>query len=52
MIYDKADEVIKEIFEKSKKATINPTTDDDKCSQYVAIIALNHEEIGKNSKRK
>ena len=36
---------------KNKKATINPISDDDKCFQYTAKVALNHEEIGKNSQR-
>ena len=36
---------------KSKKATINPINDDDKCFEYAATVALNHEEIGKNSQR-
>ena len=35
---------------KLKKATINPINLDEKCFQYAAIVALNHEEIGKNRK--
>ena len=31
----------------NKKATINHINDDDKCFQYVATVALNHEKIGK-----
>ena len=34
---------------KKQKNTINTTNDDDKGCQYAATIALNHEEIGKNS---
>ena len=30
-----------------KKATISPINDHDKCLQYAATIASNHEEIGK-----
>ena len=30
---------------KSKKATINPKNEDDKCPQYAATAALNYEEI-------
>ena len=29
---------------KNKKATINPVLDDNKCFQYTATVALNHEE--------
>ena len=36
---------------KTIKATINPINGDDTCFQYAATITLNHEEIGKNSKR-
>ena len=36
---------------KNKKATINPVSDDNKCFQYSAIVALNHEKIGKNSQK-
>ena len=36
---------------KTIKATINPINGDDTCFQYAAKITLNHEEIGKNSKR-
>ena len=32
---------------KNKKATINPINGDDKCFQYAATVALNHEEIGR-----
>ena len=35
---------------KNKKATINPSND-DKCFQNVATVALKHEENGKNSQR-
>ena len=35
----------------SKKATINPNNDDDKCFQYALTAALNHEQIGKNPQR-
>ena len=30
---------------KEKKATINPKYEDDKCLQYVVIVALNSEKI-------
>ena len=33
-----------------KKTTIDPFNDDDKCFQYAATVALNHEKIGKNWK--
>ena len=36
---------------KTKKVTINPVNDDNKCFQYAATVALNYEEIGKNSER-
>ena len=36
---------------KNKKATINPINDGNKFFQYVAIVVLNHEEIGRNSQR-
>ena len=37
---------------KDKKATIHPVNQkDDKCFQYALTVALNHEEIGKNSER-
>ena len=32
---------------KNNKATTNPINDDDKCFQYAATVALNHEEIGR-----
>ena len=36
----------------NKKATINPINKrDNKCFQYAATVALNHEKIGKNSER-
>ena len=31
----------------NKKVTINLTNDDEKCFQYAAKVALNHEEIRK-----
>ena len=34
-----------------KIAKRNPVNDDDKGFQYVATVALNREEIGKNSQR-
>ena len=37
---------------KKKKATINPKNEDDKCFQYAATVALNHEEIKRISKMK
>ena len=36
---------------KNKKTTINPINDNDKYFQYAATVALNHEEIGRNSQR-
>ena len=36
---------------KNKKATINPKNNDDKCFQYALTIALNHEQIKKDSQR-
>ena len=36
---------------KNKKATINPINYVCKCFQNAAIVALNYEEIGKNSQR-
>ena len=37
---------------KNKKTTINPINKkDNKCFQCAATVALNHEEIGKHSKR-
>ena len=35
---------------KSKKATINPKNDDDKCFQYPATVTLTHEEIKRTLK--
>ena len=38
---------------KNKKATINPINEkDNKCFQYAVTVALNHEEIKKDSQRK
>ena len=34
---------------KTKKTAINAVNDDDKCFQCVARVALNHEEISRNS---
>ena len=36
---------------KSKKATINPKNNDDKCFQYALTVALNYEQIEKDSQR-
>ena len=38
---------------RNEKATINPinNNDDDKCFQYAATVALNLEEIRKNSQK-
>ena len=36
---------------KNKKATINPKNNDDKCFQYAITVALNHEQIKKDSQR-
>ena len=38
-------------MDKKQKKTINPINDDDKCFQYVAIVALNYEKIGSNSQK-
>ena len=39
-------------FNKNKKATINPINKkDNKCFQYAATIALNHEQIEKHPER-
>ena len=35
---------------KNKRLTINSINDDDKFFQYAAPVALNHKQIGKNSK--
>ena len=34
---------------KKQKATINPKNDDDQCSQCALIVALNYQNIKKNS---
>ena len=36
---------------KNKKATISPKNKDDKCFQYALTVALNYEQIKKNSQR-
>ena len=36
---------------KKKNATINPENTDNKCFQYVAIVALNYEETKWNPER-
>ena len=36
---------------KNKKATINPKNSDNKCFQYVVIVALNYKQIKKNPQR-
>ena len=36
---------------KKKKATINPKNKDDKCFQYVVMVALNYEEVKWNPKK-
>ena len=36
---------------KSKKTTINPKNNDDQCFQYALTVALNYEEIKKDSQR-
>ena len=36
---------------KTKKGTIHPINDYDKCFQYAANVILNHEKIGKNLQR-
>ena len=53
MSHDEADEVIEELdWVKNKKGTVNPFNDRNKCFQYIATVALNHEEVGNNSQRK
>ena len=39
------------MYEKQRSNITNPVNDDDKCFQYDATVALNHEEIGKNLQR-
>ena len=60
MINDEADEIIKEFFDslknryqnKNKNATINPINKkDNNCFQYIVTVALNQEEIKKNSQK-
>ena len=36
---------------KSKNATMNHVSDDDKCLQYAATLIVNYEEIGKLPQR-
>ena len=36
---------------KTKKATINPINDDEKCFKYTATVISNNKEIGKNSQK-
>ena len=36
---------------RNKKGTINPKNNDDKHFQYALIVALNHEQIGKDPQR-
>ena len=36
---------------KKKKATTNPKNEDDKCFQYAATVALNHEKIKRDPQR-
>ena len=36
---------------KKKKETINPKNKNDKCFHYAVMIALNYEEIKRNSER-
>ena len=38
-------------MDKKQKATINSVNDDNKCFQYAATVALNHEKIGKLPER-
>ena len=35
------------VWIKNKKATLNPVNNYDKCFQYAATAALNHEELAK-----
>ena len=60
MINDEADEIIKEFFDslknryqnKNKNATINPINKkDNNCFQYTVTVALNQEEIKKDSQK-
>ena len=36
---------------KNKKASINSKIEDDKCFQYISIVALNHEKIKKDPQK-
>ena len=36
---------------KNKKATINPKNNDDKCFQYALTVALNYQNIKKDTQR-
>ena len=36
---------------KNRKATVNPNNKDDRCFQYALTVALNHEQIKKDSQR-
>ena len=40
------------VWIKSKKATINPNNNDNKCFQYAVTVALNYEIIKKHPQRK
>ena len=40
------------VWIKSKKATINPNNNDNKCFQYALTVALNYEIIKKDPQRK
>ena len=37
---------------KNKESTINPKNNDDKCFEYALTIALNHQNINNNNKKK
>ena len=49
-VFDNVDSVYYKWL-KSKKTTINPSNNDDKCFQYVLTVALNHEQIKKDAQR-
>ena len=36
---------------KVKKATINPNNNDDRCFQYALTVALNYQNVKKDSQR-
>ena len=51
LLYYKCHKIKSPDWIKKKKATITPKNTDDKCFQYVEIVALNHEEIKRDPQR-